>query len=222
MKGPGRFVDLTGQRFSYWLVVARAGAVKTSNGSKALWLCRCECGTEKVITTTALRTKNTVSCGCKRGSHHHLVNYKVSPTYSSWRSMMCRCLQPSNPAFAHYQKRGISICDRWRAFENFLTDMGKRPINTTLDRIDNNGNYEPGNARWATKRQQANNRITNVILTYQGTNYTLIELSRHTGVSKELLRSRLVRHKNKNGRVWTIDDAISEPKQRGKRYDTPG
>jgi hypothetical protein len=122
--------------------------------------------------------------------------------------MIARCTQPSSPAFAYYKKRGITVCERWRKFENFLVDMGERPSpKHTLDRKENNGNYEPGNVRWATKQEQANNRITNVRFMYKGNAYTLAELARVTGVSKELLRSRLMRCR----RPWTVEGAVTTP-----------
>jgi hypothetical protein len=123
--------------------------------------------------------------------------------------MISRCTQPSHPAFAYYQKRGITVCERWRKFENFLADMGERPGSAgeyTLDRIDNDRGYEPGNCRWATKREQANNRVTNLHFTYKGKQYTLAELSRETGVSKELLRSRLYRRGG-----WSVEGAVETP-----------
>ncbi len=123
--------------------------------------------------------------------------------------MIARCTYPSNPAFAYYKKRGITVCKRWRIFENFLTDMGERPPGTSIDRFPNNdGNYEPGNCRWTTKRKQANNRITNIRFTYKGKSYTLANLSRITGVNKETLRSRLCR----SALPWTVEGAVSTPK----------
>jgi len=122
--------------------------------------------------------------------------------------MVARCTQPSNPAFHHYKKRGIKVCDLWRIFDNFLADMGERPENTTLDRHPNNdGNYEPGNCRWTSKIEQANNRITNVRFDYRGKSYTLAELSRETGVVKDVLRTRLCRSKKQ----WTVEAAIHTP-----------
>ena len=154
------------------------------------------------------------------GISRHGHSFPRTPTYISWQNMIARCTRPSNPAFKHYKMRGITVCDRWLTFENFLDDMGVRPDgNYSIDRINNNGNYEPSNCRWATKVDQANNRITNNLFEYRGKTYTLANLVRETGVSKELLRSRLVRKRNKNGRSWTVEEAVSEPLQRGNRSD---
>jgi len=122
--------------------------------------------------------------------------------------MKSRCEQPSYPSFKRYGGRGIKVCKHWQAFENFFADMGERPASGTLNRRDNDGDYEPSNVRWATRREQANNRITNVRVTYKGKSYTLAELARETGVSKEIIRSRLRRSKKK----WTVDGALAVPK----------
>ena len=143
-----------------------------------------------------------------------------TPTYRSWQNMVARCSQPSNPAFRAYKKRGITLCARWREFENFLADMGERPPGSyTLDRINNDSNYEPGNCRWATKREQANNRSTNVIFEYRGRNLTFAQLVLETGVSKDILRSRLLRGK---GGPWTVEDAVLTPTRKGHRTDLLG
>lgn len=154
----------------------------------------------------------------RKSPHGHCprdANGGRSPTYRAWQNMVSRCTQPSNPAHAHYKRRGITICERWLKFENFLADMGERPSGTSLDRTNNSGDYEPRNCRWATKIQQANNRITNVHFEWRGKTYTLAELSRASLVSKELLRSRLMRNKSQ----WTVDGAIrTPPLQKGSRF----
>lgn len=174
------------------------------------WQCRCDCGKEAIVQAAKLRNGHTRSCGCAKAKHGHSGNgadVKPSPTYASWKMMLARCFQPSSPAFKHYKKRGITVCDRWLKFENFLADMGERPDGRSLDRWpDNDGNYAPGNCRWATKREQANNRITNNVFRYKGKDYTLAELSRHTGQSKETLRVRLVRPGG-----WDVKDAVETP-----------
>ena len=93
--------------------------------------------------------------GNKNAFRHGWVN---TPTHNTWRDMLARCRQPSNPSYVYYAARGISVCEHWQLFENFLADMGERPLGHTLDRLDNDGNYEPSNCRWATPKQQAANR----------------------------------------------------------------
>lgn len=202
--------DLVGKRFGKLVVIERAGNYR----GHALWRSKCDCGGTRVSRTVRLTTGRDLACGCTWGNPTH--GYTGSPTYSSWQNMLARCLHASNPAFAHYRKRGITVCEKWLTFENFLADMGERPVSTTIDRRDNDGNYEPGNCRWATKQEQANNRFTNIRFDYQGQRFTISELARHTGVSKWLLRDRLV--KRQRGQ-WTVETAVSAPKQRGRRLD---
>lgn len=121
--------------------------------------------------------------------------------------MIARCTQPSAAGYEHYKSRGITVCDRWRSFENFLADMGERPGGLreyTLERINNDGNYEPGNCRWTTWQRQGNNRSTNRRFAYRGTEYTLADLARITGIPKERLRYRLVRPGG-----WSVEDALA-------------
>jgi len=129
--------------------------------------CRCVCG--KVIVATNSNLKRQKSCGCKKSEaisaakvlearHGHTRNHSMTSTYVSWRSMVSRCTNPNAPSFDMYGGRGISVCERWMTFDNFLADMGERPAGTSIDRIDVNGNYEPGNCRWATAVQQQRNR----------------------------------------------------------------
>lgn len=140
--------------------------------------------------------------------HGHTWIGGKSPTYSSWSNMMARCFQPSNPAYAYYRERGITVCKRWHKFDNFLVDMGERPEGrSTIERINNGLGYSPKNCRWATRREQANNRITNIYFEYYGQMFTLAELARVTGKSKETLRARLCRSKL----PWTVEGAVRTP-----------
>ena len=208
--------DISGEEFGYWTAIKNMGLVQNGDHKSSIWLCRCLCGTEREIMLPTLRDGKTHSCGCKRGIHRHTASGRRSKTYSSWSNAVARCSYPSNPAFEYYQRRGITMCDRWRngedgkgGFECFLEDMGEVPEGCTLDRFpNNNGNYEPGNCRWASKTEQANNRITNIIFNYKGKDFTLAELSRHTGVSKDTLRTRLVRSPH----PWTVEEAVITPR----------
>lgn len=214
-------LDLTGQRFGMLVALERVHISEKNTG----WLCQCDCGQTWMGPTNVLRFGNTASCGCRRGgaTHGHMRGGEKSPTYSSWKAMISRCYHSSSPSYEHYQKLGITVCDRWRygegektAFECFLDDMGERTSkDLTLDRHPNNdGNYEPGNCRWASKRDQANNRRTNKLFEHQGRTMTFAQLVRATGLEKELLRHRLLRA------GWTVEEALNAPKQQGRRKGT--
>jgi hypothetical protein len=155
-----RYVDLSGKRFGRLLVLRYSH----SHNGKAKWLCRCDCGIEKTCFGSVLRDKNRTmqSCGCFNRERSTIHGHSTPPTpeYVSWVAMIERCENPKNKRFAEYGGRGITVCDRWRSsFVAFLADMGSRPPGMTLDRFpDNDGDYEPGNCRWATNIEQRNNQ----------------------------------------------------------------
>jgi hypothetical protein len=162
-------IDLTGQSFGRLTVLERAGI---SKGGRSQWLCVCQCDRESIVEGSNLRSGHTKSCGCwqtevvratglknsDRLKHGHCAHHRPSSTYNSWLAMLQRCNWPKAMSYPRYGGRGITVCERWMKFENFLADMGERPPGTSIDRKDVDGNYEPGNCRWATRKEQRANR----------------------------------------------------------------
>jgi hypothetical protein len=150
-----------GETFGRLTVIAEL-ADRDSHGNR-LFRCRCSCGNERVLRASPLRKGRVLSCGCLNREKINKActthgKYKT-PTWYSWQSMLSRCRSPKSPGYKYYGGRGIAVCDRWLKFENFFADMGERPDGLTLDRYpDNDGNYEPGNCRWATPLEQIHNR----------------------------------------------------------------
>lgn len=160
------FKDLTGQRFGRLIALERIN----TRVHHTLWLCRCGCGKSARVAYQRLVAGKTRSCGClrrdlnlARGTRHGLTG---TSTYRSWASMLTRCRNPNRNTHQRYMGRGIKVCQRWYSFENFLADMSERPPGTSLDRINPDGDYEPGNCRWATQREQMANMSRNVKITF--------------------------------------------------------
>lgn len=167
-----KHVNLTGRQFGRWLVV-EASTERVNR--QVAWRCRCCCGREKIVVGWVLRSGKSKSCGCYRvergrehGSRINLrhgegSNGKESAEYRTWAQMLTRCENPNHPQYPDYGGRGIAVCERWHSYESFLADVGRRPPaddkgRRSLDRIDNDRGYAPGNCRWATKHEQNNNR----------------------------------------------------------------
>lgn len=150
------FIDLSGETFGKWTVISR------SSKKRVTWVCVCECGNEREVDASSLRSGRSISCGCisrkliaDRSYKHGLSR---SSEYYTWKTIIQRCTNPNNKSFKNYGGRGIVLCDRWKNFDSFIADMGNRPPWLSIDRIDVNGNYEPDNCRWATSKEQTDNR----------------------------------------------------------------
>lgn len=184
--------DLTNQRFGSLMAIERRGS--DENG-QALWLCRCDCGKEKIIRGHDLK-QGTKSCGCSRVRNTGLYKHGLSHTrlHWIWRGMKDRCYNPKNKTYNFYGGRGIKICDEWKSdfmpFYEWAMANGYKD-GLTIDREDSNGNYCPENCRWATRTQQANNTRRNVYVTINGETRTVPEWSRIYGVNPYSVRTRI-------------------------------
>ena len=206
IKHSHNFVNVIGVK--YELLTIKSFFKKIKN--HYYYNCICDCGNLKVVEIGNIKSGNTRSCGCKRKNvtskrsiTHNMV---TSSEYSTWCGIKRRCLDKNNPAYRNYGGRGIKICDRWlESFENFIEDMGRKPTpKHSIDRIDNNGNYELSNCRWATSKEQNNNKRNNIFITIN--NYRLL-LSEACILHNKPLN--LV--KNRIRRGWNIIDALEKP-----------
>lgn len=213
-KSNGQFRDLRGQTFGRWKVVDYDQQTRR-------WNCLCSCGIIRQVLPATLVGGESRSCGCgqrqsaaRRMTKHgaHDASGRSTREYAAWRAAKNRCANPRNRSYPHYGGRGITMCEAWLKYENFLSDMGKCPPGLTLDRIDNNGNYEPGNCRWASVSAQANNRRTNRILHHEGLSLTVSQWSARTGISTARIIQRI-----KKG--WSTQRALETPVSKRKRCD---
>ena len=180
-----------GTRFGRWTVIRDARCLKNGR-TLARSLCRCECGTERLVRHNGLRKGVSTSCGCARlesVTTHGLTN---SSEYKIWSGMIQRCRNPKDKDYENYGARGISVCEQWNDFVSFIRDMGNRPSGAhSVDRWpDLNGNYEPGNVRWATMTQQARNKRTNVSVVEDGVSYCLSEYAEKLGITADAIWRR--------------------------------
>lgn len=187
--------DLTGQRFGRWVVV---GPSHVRVCGKRHWVCRCDCGQSGLVTTGNLHSGTSQSCGCltaETASRRRKHGASKTPELSVWRNMIRRCHNPGATNYKDYGGRGIAVCGRWRqSFAAFLADVGPRPSpGHSIDRIDVNGGYEPGNCRWATRQEQARNRRDNVWITWDGVTRCLTEWAEITGLKAKTIEGRLAR-----------------------------
>jgi hypothetical protein len=157
VKGHDKFIDLTGQRFGKLIVVKRESSHPITHASN--FLCKCDCGNLNIIRANSLSMGNTKSCGCYREGFRKTHGKSYSYLYRCWAHMIERCDKILHKSYKNYGGRGISVCAQWYSFEKFAEDMGERPTpKHSIDRIDNNGNYEPGNCKWSTKSEQNLNK----------------------------------------------------------------
>lgn len=173
------------------------------------YLCRCECGTEWTTARHRLLNGSTKSCGCfcrdTSAALKTTHGYAYRAEYRAWNGILNRCRCKGDVNYHRYGGRGIRVCKRWLKFENFIADMGDRPsAKHSIDRIDNNGNYEPSNCRWATMKEQGRNRSDNVNITYKGETKCVSAWAEERGMVMNTIRLRLQRG-------WSVERAIETP-----------
>jgi hypothetical protein len=197
--------DLTGKRFGKIIVVGFSGC---GSSGRFIWNCLCDCGQRKSIMAQSLRSGLTRSCGCSKITHR----MSKSQEYAIWAGMLARCSNPNVECFADYGGRGIKVCDIWaNDFLAFYLDVGPRPSKThSLEREDSDGNYEPGNVRWATVLEQANNKRGTRFVEYRGERLALSDAVRAAGsvIHYEAAWVRI----QKCG--WAVDRAVETPRTR--------
>lgn len=182
------------------------------------WLFKCDCGTVFITRVDGVKNGRTKSCGCLHieslvGHPKYPKDTQGSPEYATWRHINARCKNPNNKSYKGYGGRGITVCSRWDDFLLFLADMGTRPDNHSIDRIDNNGNYTPDNCRWATNHQQARNKRNNVNITWDGRTQCLSDWANELGMSKATISQRLDK--------WGVERTMTQPLQRNSHALPP-
>lgn len=207
-----RSENITGVRFGRLTAITRFHA---RPDGKAEWVCRCNCGNYAVVLATRLRRGYIRSCGClgrdttaQRNRKHGLAK---SPEHVIWLAIKQRCFNSNCQAYSYYGGRGITMCERWsKSFAAFLEDMGPRPSRYhEIDRINNNGNYEPDNCRWATRIDQANNKRNSVFLVFNGRRQTAIQWSRELGISRSTID-------NRRRKGWPDEQVLATPIDNGR------
>jgi len=212
------FKNLSGQRFGRLCVIEYAG--RSGRQRISMWRCRCDCGTERDISATSLHS-GTVSCGClrlERTSEAKRTHGKTGTAeYRAWANMISRCENKNDLSFKDYGGRGIGVSRGWRcSFETFLQDMGNKPTAAhMIDRIDNDGNYEHGNCRWATRTEQNRNRRCNRLVTYKGATKCVSEWAGVVGLPRYTIEKRL-------DSGWSVERAMTTPKRAWNRNTRPG
>lgn len=209
-------VDIAGRVFGHWTVL-REGS--RDPWGQVKWLARCVCGVERELPSARLRVGGTTSCGCRKSAACAIVNVTHGatqrgtarpPEYGTWAKMIERCERPANRAYPNYGGRGIKVYAGWRHdFAAFFEYVGPRPSPAhTLDRIENDGHYEPGNVRWATRTEQNQNRRSTRHLSLNGETACIAEWSRRTGISSTTLLMRI------DDLGWPVDRALTTPVRR--------
>jgi hypothetical protein len=194
--------NLIGMRFNRYTVIAYSHAKKAKYGTRHYWVSKCDCGTIKTVRADQLKNNNTRSCGCYNRDVSRELRIKSNtkhgmsktPVYYIWLAMRRRCHSVTDRQYEDYGGRGIGVCDRWKnSFEAFHEDMGNPPDGYTIERLDNNSGYSPGNCIWATMKEQCLNRRSNHLVTIDGETKTITEWSNEYGINPRTVFGRIHR-----------------------------
>lgn len=209
----GKLIDITGQKFGRLTVIKLDHIVNKKHGPESYWLCKCDCGNEKIIRKDHITGNKTLSCGClqkekasKINSTHHLSKSRI---YYIWASMKSRCSLKTDTNYARYGAKGIKVCDEWQNFEpfyNWAINNGYKD-NLSIDRIDVYKDYCPENCRWANRIQQANNKSNNTKIKYNNEEHTLAEWAKILGYSYSTMCHRYYRN-------WDVEKMMKQPQRR--------
>lgn len=208
----GTLIDLTGKQFGRLHVICRVGRDKHRH---VMWKCRCDCGQICFVAGDNIKCGNTKSCGClskelssRRGKKQKTHGMTNSRLYNIYNGVKERCYNKNCPSYKNYGGRGIIMCDEWLDKDNGFVNFRNWSIQNgyidklTIDRINNNGNYEPNNCRWVTRKEQQNNRRCNTLLTYKGETKSIAQWSEQLGVNHMTLRGRLARG-------WSVEKTLT-------------
>lgn len=212
-----RFRDLRGERFGELVVLRRE---ENGKGEQTRWRCVCDCGKETVVYAGNLVRGYTRSCGCTRNEKaaEALSTHRETKTrlYRIWNNMLTRCYNKTDPHYIYYGLRGVEVCDEWKKYEAFRSWALSTGYNEslTIDRINVNGNYNPGNCKWATQKEQANNKRTNRHIEYNGQRKTVAEWAESCGMDYRTLWGRLY------VQGWTVERALTTPLRLRKDRET--
>jgi len=199
--------DLTNKKFGKLTVLYR-----TRYHLKGVkWMCVCDCGNFSIPESNDLKSGHTTSCGCygrsmlEKTTHGHTKGRKHTTEYEAWAGMIARCKNKNRKQYKDYGGRGIAVCERWKNYDNFYSDMGEKPKGMTIERIDNDKGYSPDNCKWATREEQGNNTRKNIFITHNGKTQTIAQWAREKNIYPQTLYNRICTLK------WPHKRALTEP-----------
>lgn len=202
--------NIIGQKFGRLTVTDRAERPTEYTNTHAYWMCQCECGNTLIARGSELRRGSIQSCGCLQIDTSTTHGMRHTPIYSEWCTIKQRCFNPNNGSYKDYGERGITMCDSWKnSFEAFYEDVSKLPNfrkdGYSINRIDNDGNYEPNNVEWSDNTTQANNKRNNHCIEFNGKTQTIAQWADELGINKYTLYNRILTYH------WSVERALTTP-----------